>query len=270
MHAGLVLRKNALFDKRDGRSVVIAMDHAAIAGPIPGIVDPKEIVAACVAEKVDGILTTKGFVDNALGAWDRATALVLRITGGFTVLGGKFEEELVIEPETAVAYGASCAAITVKFGHEYEGKFIRQASLAIDRCHMLGLPVMLEAMAKGTVKGEKLASNDPEGIRMAARMAAELGADVVKTYYTGSVDSFAKVVEGCPVPIVILGGAKTDSIRQVFQDIHDSLVAGGRGIAVGRNIWEHGNVDRMLQAVNGLVHGHWSVEQACDTVGLVN
>ncbi len=135
---------------------------------------------------------------------------------------------------------------------------------------MLGLPVMLEAMAKGTVKGEKLASNDPEGIRMAARMAAELGADVVKTYYTGSVDSFAKVVEGCPVPIVILGGAKTDSIRQVFQDIHDSLVAGGRGIAVGRNIWEHGNVDRMLQAVNGLVHGHWSVEQACDTVGLVN
>lgn len=104
---------------------------------------------------------------------------------------------------------------------------------------------------------------------MVARMAAELGADVVKTYYTGDVDSFAKVVEGCPVPIVILGGAKTDSIRQVFQDIHDSLVAGGRGIAVGRNIWEHGNVDRMLQAVNGLVHGHWSVEQACDTVGLV-
>ncbi len=100
MNAGLVLRRNALFDKRDGRSVVIAMDHAAIAGPIPGIVDPKGIVAACVAAKVDGILTTKGFVDNALGAWDRSTALVLRITGGFTVLGGKFEEELVIELAT--------------------------------------------------------------------------------------------------------------------------------------------------------------------------
>lgn len=268
MHAGMMLRKNALFDKRDGRSVVIAMDHAAIAGPIPGIEDPAQLVRSCVDQNVDGILTTKGFVDNSLGSWDRRTSLVLRITGGFTVLGGKFEEEMVIEPETAVAYGAACAAITVKFGHEYEGKFIKQASLAIDRCHALGLPVMLEAMAKGTRGGQKIASNDPEAIMMVARMAAEIGADVVKTYYTGSVESFSKVVRGCPVPIVILGGAKTDSIRQVFQDIHDSLVAGGRGIAVGRNIWEHPNLERMLQAVNGLVHGDWSVQEACDTVGL--
>lgn len=268
MHAGMELRKHALFDKRDGRSVVIAMDHAAIAGPIPGIEDPKRLVKACVEQRVDGILTTKGFVDNSLEAWDRQTALVLRLTGGFTVLGGKFEEEMVIEPETALSYGAACAAITVKFGHEHEGKFIRQASLAIDRCHALGLPVMLEAMAKGTKGGQKIVSNDPEAIAMVARMAAEIGADLVKTYYTGSVESFAKVVAGCPVPIVILGGAKTDSIRQVFQDIHDSLQAGGRGIAVGRNIWEHPDLEGMLRAVNGLVHGHWSVQQACDTVGL--
>lgn len=268
MNAGLALRRNALFDKGDGRSVVIAMDHAAIAGPIEGIVDPRAIIRSCVDKKIDGILTTKGFVDASVDEWDRFTALVLRLTGGFTVLGGKFEEELVVEPETAIAYGASCAAITVKFGHEYEGKFIKQASLAIDRCHSLGLPVMLEAMAKGTMKGEKFASNDPHAIRMVARMAAEIGADLVKTYYTGTQDSFAKVVEGCPVPIVILGGAKTDSIRQVFQDIHDSLEAGGRGIAVGRNIWEQDNLDSMLDAVNGLVHGHWSVDQACDTVGI--
>jgi DhnA family fructose-bisphosphate aldolase class Ia len=268
MNAGLTLRKNALFDKNDGRSVVIAMDHGAIAGPIPGIIDPKKLVQACVDKKVDGLLTNKGFVDASIDAWDRSTALVLRITGGFTVLAGKFEEELIVEPETALAYGASCAAITVKFGHEYEGKFIKQASLAIDRCHAMGLPVMLEAMAKGSLYGEKFASNDEQAITMVARMGAELGADMVKTYYTGSQDSFSKVVEGCPVPIVILGGAKTDSIRQVFQDIYDSLEAGGRGIAVGRNIWEHGNVEAMLDAVNGLVHSHWSVEKACDTVGI--
>lgn len=268
MNAGITLRKNALFDKADGNSVVIAMDHAAIAGPIPGIEDPKAIVRACVKQKVDGILTNKGFVDNSLESWDRPTSLVLRLSGGFTVLGGKFEEELVVEPETALAYGADCAAITVKFGHEYEGKFIKQASLAIDRCHSLGLPVMLEAMAKGTRNGQKLAANDPEAIMMVARMGAEIGADLIKTYYTGDVESFSKVVRGCPVPIVILGGAKTDSIRQVFQDIHDSLAAGGRGIAVGRNVWEHPNLEQMLKAVNGLVHGHWSVEEACDTVGL--
>ncbi len=268
MTSGITLRTQTFFDKRDGRSVIIAMDHAAIAGPIPGIIKPNEIVKACVDAKVDGILTTKGFVDASRDSWDRTTALVLRLTGGFTVLAGGFQEEMVIEPETAIAYGATCAAITVKFGHEREGQFIRQASLAIDQCHRLGLPVMLEAMAKGTMNKEKFAANDPEAIRMAARMGAEIGADLIKTYYTGSIESFTKVVEGCPVPIVILGGAKTDSIRLVFQDIYDSLQAGGRGIAVGRNIWEHANVPLMLQAVNGLVHGGWSVDEACETIGL--
>ena len=262
MLSGLTLRTNAIFDKQDGRSVIIALDHGSIAGPMPGITDPRTIVKACVSAKVDGILTTKGFVDASLSEWDRQTSLVLRLTGGFTVLGGRFEEEMIVEPETAIAYGASCAAITVKFGHEKEGEFIRKASLAIDCCHRLGLPVMLEAMAKGTIKGKEFASHDPEAIRMVARMGSEIGADLIKTYYTGDIESFRRVVQGCPVPIVILGGAKTDSVRLVFQTIHDSLQAGGRGIAMGRNIWSFGKVEAMIEAVNGLVHGHWGVDKA--------
>ncbi|MFA7125271.1 MAG: aldolase, partial [Sphaerochaetaceae bacterium] len=75
-------------------------------------------------------------------------------------------------------------------------------------------------------------------------------------------------VEGCPVPILVLGGEKTDSVRSVFQDIHDSLSAGGKGIAVGRNIWEHGDVDTMLTVAMNLVHENWSVDQACDFIGI--
>lgn len=266
MNAGLQIRKNALFSKEDGRSVVIAMDHAAIAGPLQGIEEPERIVRTCVAEHVDGILTNKGFVDASVDAWDRQTALVLRMTGGFTLLGGGFQEELVVEPETAVAYGATCVAMTVKFGHEQEGRLIRQASLCIDACHRLGLPVMLEAMARGSLHGRSFPQDEPEAIMMAARMGAELGADVIKTYYTGDKKSFARVVAGCPVPILILGGTRTDSVQNVFQDIADSLEAGGKGVAIGRNIWEHGNVERMVRAVRGLVHDHWSVDEACDTV----
>ena len=262
MLSGLTLRKGAIFDKKDGRSVIIALDHGSIAGPMPGITNPSAIVKACVDAKVDGILTTKGFVDASRDEWDRHTSLVLRLTGGFTVLGGKFQEEIIVEPETAIAYGASCAAITVKFGHEREGDFIRQASLAIDRCHRLGLPVMVEAMAKGTIGGKEFPSHDSEAIRMVARMGAEIGADLIKTYYTGSIESFAQVVEGCPVPIVILGGSKTESVRDVFQTIYDSLQAGGSGIAMGRNIWSFGNVEAMLEAINGLIHGHWGVDKA--------
>ena len=262
MASGLTLRKHTIFDKRDGRSVIIALDHGSIAGPMDGIVNPSEIVRKCVSAGADAILTTKGVVDASLGEWDRATSLVLRLSGGFTVLGGGFQEEMIVEPETALAYGATCAAITVKFGHEREGSFIKQASLAIDRCHRLGLPVMIEAMAKGTIGGKEFAVHDPEAIRMVARMGSEIGADLIKTYYTGSIDSFARVVKGCPVPVVILGGAKTDSVREVFQTIHDSLQAGGSGIAMGRNIWAFGKAGTMIEAIKGLVHGHWSVDKA--------
>lgn len=268
MSTGLELRKKALFDSKDGNSVIIAMDHGAIVGAMPGIERPHELVQACVEAEVDGILTNKGFVDAAVSTWDRCTSLVLRLTGGFTVLGGGFEEEIVVLPETAARYNAACAAITVKFGHQREGAFIRQASLAIDRCHELGIPVMVEAMAKGTLKGESFPANNADAIRMAARMGAEIGADLIKTYYTGSIDSFRKVTEECPVPVVILGGSKTDSVRAIFQDIHDSLQAGGKGIAVGRNIWGHGNVDAMLKAVNGIVHEQWDVDTACTAAGV--
>ncbi|GHT52694.1 fructose-bisphosphate aldolase [Spirochaetia bacterium] len=266
MDTGISLRKNQIFNRKDGKSVIIAMDHGSIAGPVKGIEKPAAIIEACVKAKVDGILTTKGFVDASCDQWDRTTGLILRVTGGFTVLGGGFEEEVIVEPETTAAYGASCAALTVKFGHGREGTFIRQASREIDAYHRLGIPVMIEAMAKGVIDGKPFPSNDPGAIKMAARMAAELGADLVKTYYTGSVESFAQVTGGCPVPIVILGGAKTDSLVTVFQDIYDSLQAGGKGIAVGRNIWGHENLPGMLKAVNGLVHGNWTVDKALKTL----
>jgi DhnA family fructose-bisphosphate aldolase class Ia len=262
MQSGMELRKNAIFSKHDGNSVVIAMDHGSIAGPVEGLVSPSDVVKTCVKAKVDGILATKGFLEASLGEWDRSTSLVLRLTGGFTVLGGGFEEEMIVEPQTALACGASCAAITIKFGHEREGKFIRQASLAIDECHKLGLMVMVEALAYGKIEGKSFPSNDPEAIKMVARMAAELGADCVKTHYTGSKESFASVIAGCPVPILILGGGNGRSLQLVFQDIFDSLLVGGKGIAMGRNIWQQKNLQKMLACTNGLVHENWSVEEA--------
>ena len=268
MKPGITLRTRALINPIDGRSVVIAADHAAIAGPVSGLEDPAALVRICAEAEVDALLTTKGSVDASLDAWGRNSALILRLTGGFTLLGGRFEEQMIVQPETAIAYGASCGAITVKFGHEREGDFIRDASLTIDRCHALGLPVMLEVMVRGSLNGKPAAPDDPEALRMGARMAAELGPDIIKIRYTGDVESFSRVVQGCSVPLLILGGSKTDSIRQLFQDIEDSLTAGGRGIAMGRNIWGHPNVTQMIRAVTGLVHHHWSVDEACDTVGV--
>lgn len=260
---GKNIRMNRILNKSDGRTVVVAIDHGGIAGPVKGIENPANVVRDCVAAGADAILATRGVVRASLGEWNRGTSIILRLTGGFTVLGGGFEEELICAPSTAIAYGADGVAMTVKFGHRREGEFTKQASLAIGECELLGMPVMIEAMAKA--EGKK--SNDPENIKLAARAAQEIGADIVKTYYTGDPDTFHRVVEGCPVPIVILGGEKNDSLKSLFEDVYWSLQAGGAGIAIGRNIWSQGRTRAMVEAMNGLVHSGWTVEQALAHVG---
>jgi len=93
-------------------------------------------------------------------------------------------------------------------------------------------------------------------------LAAEIGADIVKTYYTGDPDSFAEVVAGSMVPVVVLGGEKSASIEAMFNDVYYSIQAGGSGIAIGRNIWQHKNTRAMIEAMVGIVHEGWNVRQA--------
>jgi DhnA family fructose-bisphosphate aldolase class Ia len=263
MSIGKSIRMDSIFRKSTGKTVMVALDHGGIAGPIQGIEKPADVVRASREGGADCILATRGVVSASRGEWDRTMSVVLRLTGGFTVLGGKFEEELISSVETALMYGAAGAAVTVKFGHEREGEFARQASLVADSCERWGMPLMIEAMAKG----KDMKSADPKGILLASRAAQEIGADIVKTYYTGDQESFRQVVEGCPVPVVILGGAKMETVEQVFSDVHASLQAGGKGIAIGRNIWQHGNTRRMVEAMVGMVHEDWTVAQALAHAG---
>ena len=189
MNPGKRIRMSSIFSSGDRRSVIVAIDHGGIAGPIPGIEKPAALLRACVRGGADAVLTTRGFVKASGEEWSPATALILRLTGGFTVLGGGFEEEQISGPETALRYGAAAAAVTVKFGHSREGEFIRQASLTADSCDQWNLPLMVEALAVG----KELSSNDPEGVKLAARAAQEIGADIVKCRYTGDPESFHAV-----------------------------------------------------------------------------
>jgi DhnA family fructose-bisphosphate aldolase class Ia len=263
MNIGKSVRLASIFRRDTGRTVIVALDHGGIAGPLPGIEKPAEVVRACREGGADAVLATRGVVSASEGEWDRSLAIVLRLTGGFTVLGGRFEEELISSPEAALALGAAAAAVTVKFGHEREGEFTRQASFVADASERWGLPLMIEAMAKG----KDMKSGDPKCILLAARAAQEIGADFVKTCYTGDPDSFRKVVEGCPVPIVILGGEKAETLGEVFSVVHASIQAGGKGIAIGRNIWEHGKTRPVVEAMVGLVHEGWTVKQAMAHAG---
>lgn len=254
MNPGKHIRMGRLL--RGGRAVVVAADHGGIAGPLPGIVAPAALMRACVRGGADAVLTTRGFIRAALAECAPATSLLLRLSGGFTVLGGLFEDELISSPETALRYGASGAAVTVKFGHAREGDFIRQASLLADACELWGLPLLVEALAKDG----KLA--DAQVVALAARAAQEIGADLVKCRYTGDPDSFRAVVEGCPAPVLILGGEKAEGLGEVFEQVHGALQAGGAGVAIGRNVFQHPQPQAVVEALVGLVHQGCSVKQA--------
>ena len=165
---------------------------------------------------------------------------------------------MISSAEAALLYGASGAAVTVKFGHEREGEFIRQASLVADECERRGVPLMIEAKAVS----KNLEKTDSAAIKLAARAAAEIGADIVKTSYTGDPGSFAEVVEGCPVPVVILGGEKKEDEKTLFAHVFDAMQAGARGIAMGRNIWQQQKVQAIIGAMSEIVHEKWSIARA--------
>lgn len=103
-----------------------------------------------------------------------------------------------------------------------------------------------------------------EAVKLGARAAAEIGADIIKTYYTGSKDGFFQVTDGCPIPVVILGGEKKGSTRDLFSMIEESLAAGGAGVAMGRNVWGYKKPELMVQAIRGLIHEGWSVDETLD------
>ncbi|MBN2551326.1 MAG: fructose-bisphosphate aldolase [Spirochaetales bacterium] len=260
MNPGKCMRMGSIFRPADGRSVIVAIDHGGIAGPLRGIVKPAPLMRSCVLGGADAVLTTRGFVKASIQEWAPSTAVILRLSGGFTVLGGRFEEEQISSPETALRYDAAAAAVTVKFGHPREGDFIRQASLVADACEQWNLPLMIEAVAGG----RNLKPTDPEGVKLAARAAQEIGADMVKCCYTGDPESFRGVTEGCPAPVVILGGEKTEEPEQVFTEVYESLQAGGAGIAIGRNIWQNANPQAVVEAMVGLVHEGWTPKQALE------
>ncbi|GAF75206.1 unnamed protein product, partial [marine sediment metagenome] len=103
---------------------------------------------------------------------------------------------------------------------------------------------------------------DPANVKHAARAGAELGADIVKVVYTGSIDSFAEVVRGCPVPVIIAGGEKMGSDKEIFEMVSDALKAGAAGVSIGRNAFQHKNPDKMVRALSRMVHENVDIEEA--------
>jgi fructose-bisphosphate aldolase/2-amino-3,7-dideoxy-D-threo-hept-6-ulosonate synthase len=224
------------------------MDHAAFMGPVPGLIAPAETMRAVERGGADAVMTTFGTCVHH-GA-------VLEKAGLILTLDAETDPEAAVE--RAICLGAESVKI-LAFTHTdslASVHLMRHFGLICDRW---GMPLQIEVIPGGFTDK---ARHTPELIAQAARIAAEAGADYVKTLYTGDPASFRQVVEGCYVPVVILGGDKAESERQLLESLAGALDVGAAGAAMGRNIWSHARPERMTAALAAVIHGERNLDRA--------
>ncbi len=256
--SGKTIRMNRIFGP-DGRAVVVAMDHGNTMGALPGLEDPSAVIDRVVAGGADAIMTTLG-VATRFGERLWRAGLILRIDGGRSPLGGPDAGlRRLFSVEAAVRAGADAVACMGFPGSSQEAATLTTLAEVAGECQLWQVPLLAEMIPGGF---ESPDGRNTERVRLAVRIGAELGADIIKTYYTGDPVGFRVVVTACFVPILVLGGPRTARDRDVLQWVHDAIASGARGVAIGRNIWQHPHPQRMVAALAALVHAGASVERA--------
>ncbi|MHC4679253.1 MAG: 2-amino-3,7-dideoxy-D-threo-hept-6-ulosonate synthase [Planctomycetota bacterium] len=256
---GKKIRLERIIDRNSRRTVIIPMDHGVTVGPIEGLADMRTAVSNVVAGGANAILMHKGIVRAGHRGTGRDVGLIIHLSAGTAISPDPNAKELVCTVEEAIKLGADAVSVHINLGAETDKEMLRQLGQISERCFEWQMPLVAMMYARGPkIKDEY----DLDNVKHAARVGAELGADIVKVVYTGSVESFATVVEGCPVPVVIAGGPKMGSDEEIFRMVQSALEAGAAGVSIGRNAFQHKSPTKMMQALSKMVHEGASVEEA--------
>ncbi len=261
MNEGKTRRLKRLFQK-DNRTVIVPMDHGVTVGPIAGITNMQSITDQLVKGKVDAILVHKGIarridIDGA--------GLIVMLSGMSNLSPNVNAKVQVCSVQEALRLGADAVSVHVNIGAQDEDKMLANLGKVSEECDVFGIPLL----AMMYPRGPKIQSEHAlEVVAHAARIGAELGADIIKTNYTGSIDSFKQVTESCPAPVVIAGGPKCKSPQEVLQTTFDALQAGAAGLSIGRNVFQAENPTAITKALSAIVHDNVTVEQATKIMGV--
>jgi len=253
MDWGLRNRMSRLFRPPSGNSVMLAVDHGYFMGPTRRLEDIRATIRPLLPH-ADAVALTRGVLRTCVSP-EASTPVVLRVSGGATILQEDLSDEaLTTSMHDAARLNVSAVALSVFVGAPHEHQSLVNLSKLVDEAPDVGLPVMAI-----TAVGKELEKRDARYLALACRVSAEIGAHLVKTYYC---DGFSKVVEGCPVPLVVAGGPKLDSDRAALELAHGAIADGAHGIDMGRNIWQSDHPVAMLQALRAIVHDKATVREA--------
>lgn len=270
-HCGKQIRLGRIINPKTGRAVCVPFDHGLDSGPMPGNIDPRATMAKLVDGGADAVLVSPGIARMCADFFTGkdAPSLVLRLD--WTNMFRSTEElgypegrnRLIADVEDAVRLGADAVLTFMFIGFEspdVEADDVMKNAEITRACERLGMPHIIEPMARGAkVDGREL---DPDLIKLHVRMAAELGADAIKTDYSGSAETFRPVVEAAHLPILIAGGAKTKVVLDSLRAVQTAAASGVAGVMVGRNVIQADDPAAMLRAVRAIVHDGVDADEA--------
>ena len=252
MDWGMKNRLSKIINPKDGHTVMLAVDHGYFMGPTTGLENIKTM-ADPLLKYADTLMLTRGALRNYVDP-NTKIPIVLRVSGGTSILNkdNLLHEGISVDIEDAIRLNVSGVAFSILVGQPFERDTILGMTEYIDECQRYGIPLLaVTAVGKGLGK-------DARYLSLASRMAAELGAHIVKTYYC---EDFEKVVDTCPVPIVIAGGKKQPE-QDALKMAYDALQAGAIGVDMGRNVFQSTNPVGMIKAVNAIVHKKYTPKEA--------
>jgi putative autoinducer-2 (AI-2) aldolase len=255
MDWGIQNRLNRLI-QQDGRALFLPIDHGYFQGPTRKLEKPGETIKPLI-QYADAIMMTRGVLRNCV---DPAIPkpIILRVSGGNSVVGEDLSNEGQITSITEILrLNVSAVSMSIYVGSKHEHQTLMNFASLVDQCEDYGIPVMAV-----TAVGRELEKRTARYLALCARIAAELGARVVKTYYCE--ENFEKVINGCPVPVVIAGGPKVDTELEVFEFVYDGIQKGAIGVNLGRNVWQHEYPVAMIRAIRGIIHENFTAREALE------
>ena len=237
----------------DGHCFFMPIDHGYFQGPTQRLEKPGETIKP-LFDYYDALFVTRGVLRSCIDPAN-SKPIILRVSGGTSMAGANLANEAITTSiEEIVRLNVDAVGLSVFIGSEYEKQTLLNLSTLVNQCEDYGIPVMAV-----TAVGKELGKRDARYLALCCRICAELGARVVKTYWC---EDFDKVVEGCPVPVVMAGGPKCKTELEVFEFVCDGMQKGAIGVNLGRNVWQNRNPVAMAKALNAIIHKGADAKQA--------
>ncbi len=255
---GKSIRLERLFDRKSKKIIIVPMDHGLTLGTIKGLENLVDMVDKVALGGANAVLEHSGMVGAGHRQYGKDIGLIIHLSGATNLTPDPNKKVLVCSVERALKMGADGVSIHINIGADEEPEMLQDAHTVIEASREWGVPLLAMMYPRGKkIKDE----NAPEVVNIAVRVGAELGADIVKTNYTGDIDSFKYIVKGVNIPVIIAGGPKIDTIPELFQLVYDSIQAGGAGVAFGRNVFQAENPTKVVEGLSKIVHHKYTVDE---------